>query len=161
MKYYFYKDGSNYGFLYPNDPIINELNLSLDKHTDKMIEQRKKWLEASNKVIKGSKLYNNGINQILLKDNDIILDGYIKGGLSKYDIYLTNDFKNKLINLLIKYSGNLNKIQCYIKYKIDFLCLLLAPAGSKQVLLCNFDLFLETLLYPSLFRKNQILKEKS
>jgi hypothetical protein len=110
MKYYFYKDGSNYGFLYPNDPIINELNLSLDKHTDKMIEQRKKWLEASNKVIKGSKLYNNGINQILLKDNDIILDGYIKGGLSKYDIYLTNDFKNKLINLLIKYSGNLNKM---------------------------------------------------
>ncbi len=136
MKYYFYKDGSNYGFLYPNDPIINELNLSLDKCTDKMIKQRKKWLEASNKVIKGSKLYNNGVNQILLNDSDTIPNGYTKGGLSKpkkskliFDI-TSDEFRNEMLEYLKLTNGIFD--ETYIKEKYNVTATFMARLCLKN-----------------------------
>jgi hypothetical protein len=115
---FFYENGESYGYLYKDDPIILELNLSMDKRSDKMIAQRARRTELAKSANTGAIMYNNGEIQKKFKESDIIPAGWVKGGLPrklvkghdrKYDLRIQENI-DRLYTLLEEYEGDLGKI---------------------------------------------------
>lgn len=115
MRIMYDSHGKSYGFMYPDDPRIKKLHLSKDKKSENMIDQRKRFNDKSIEARKGSYMYTNGIEQRLIKGDDIP-DGWYKGSLNRKmrsDVRFNwNDEEsiNTIIFLLEKYSGELEKV---------------------------------------------------
>lgn len=78
-----YKNGVYIGKFLKDDKIFKEKDISTYVFTDARKEQLKKRTELAKKANKGTKVYNNGIIAIKLKDGDDIPEGFVKGGLPR------------------------------------------------------------------------------
>ncbi len=118
QKLYYDIDGLCYGYMFEDDEQIKQYSLITTKNSEKQKQQRKRRTESAKLSNTGTTVYNNGIIQLKFKDNAIIPDGFVKGGLprnlvkghtKKYD-FTTKDNQDYIIKLLKEHNGSLEKI---------------------------------------------------
>ena len=108
--------GKSYGFLSKDDPLIFEMNLTLDRSSNSQLKQRETRSIAASKANTGTSVYNDGSVQKKFKEGDDIPKGWVKGGLSRDGNYIRKfDWRIKentdlVMSLLEKYEGDLGLI---------------------------------------------------
>ena len=117
MRIYYDNDGESYGMMYDDDIRIKEFDLSLDKKSDQMIAQRERRSDLARVTNLGTLWYNNGIITKKFKNDELIPEGWIKGGLprhtpnkiKKYDWTIKENI-DRVLTLLIKHNGVLSDV---------------------------------------------------